>query len=169
MKKLSLILAFFGCVLFALPSQAQNFNSAVGLRLGYPWSVTYKKFISESSAIEVFAGTRGSGILGSGYRWYSVSAAYQIHRPIEELAGLDYYFGAGASAYFWNFDFATDAASTNFGIQAYGGLSYTFDDMPLNVSIDWIPTFFLNGYNSGFGAGYGSLAIRYVLSGGSRD
>ena len=43
------------------------------------------------------------------------------------------------------------------------GLQYTFDDVPVNVSLDWVPTVFLTGYISGAGLGYGSLAVRYVL------
>ncbi len=165
MKKLPLLLIILGCFLFALPTQAQNFNSAIGARFGYPLSITYKQFINESAAFEVFGGTRGN--TGSfGYRWFSVSGAYQIHKPIESIEGLDYYYGAGASVYFWTFDFDTDSAKTSFGLQGYLGLSYTFDDKPINVSLDWVPTFFLNGYGDSFGAGYGSLAVRYVLSGG---
>lgn len=160
MKKLPLLLIIFGCFLFALPTQAQNFKSAVGARLGYPLSITYKQFISESGAFEVYAGTRGY----SNYRWFSVSGAYQIHKPIESVEGLDYYYGAGASVYFWNFDLNSDSPSTSFGLQGYGGLSYTFDDNPINISVDWVPTFFLNGFDSGFDAGYGSVAVRYVLS-----
>ena len=147
-------------------TQAQNFKSAVGARLGYPLSITYKQFISESGAFEVYAGTRGFGSLNTRYRWYTISGAYQIHKPIESVEGLDYYYGAGASVYFWSFDYDTNSSTTTFGLQGYGGLSYTFADKPINISVDWVPTFFLNGFGSGFGAGYGSLAVRYVLSGG---
>lgn len=168
MKKQFTFLILLGLFLFSTPSKAQNFKSAIGLRLGYPMSVTYKQFVSESGAFEVYAGTRGfNGILNTGYRWYSISGAYQIHKPIESIEGLDYYYGAGASVYFWTFDFDTDSSTTSFGLQGYGGLSYTFADNPFNISIDWVPTFFLNGFGgSGFGAGYGSVAVRYVLSGG---
>ncbi|MFK7772299.1 MAG: hypothetical protein AB8F94_09170 [Saprospiraceae bacterium] len=170
MKKQVSLLIVLGLFLFATPSKAQNYKSAVGLRLGYPLSVTYKQFVNESSAFEVYAGTRGfKGAANTGYRWFTVSGAYQIHKPIESVAGLDYYFGAGASIYFWSFEFDNNESSTSFGLQGYGGLSYTFSDTPINISVDWVPTFFINGYGSGFGAGYGSLAVRYVLSGGSNN
>lgn len=159
MKKLTLLIIILGSFLFAIPTQAQNFKSAVGARLGYPLSISYKQFINESGAFEVYGGTRGY----SGYRWFSVSGAYQIHKPIESFEGLNYYYGAGASVYFWNFDFDTDASTTSLGLQGYLGLSYTFSDNPINISLDWVPTFFLNSYVDSFGAGYGSLAVRYIL------
>ena len=170
MKKI-IVFSFLLTLLFcATTSHAQDFKSAVGVRFGYPLSVSYKMFLSESSAVEVYAGTRGYNAgFGVKYRWYSVSGAYQIHKPLSigDIEGLQYYYGAGVSVFFWTFDFDTDTNSTTFGLQGYSGLSYTFDEKPINISIDWVPTYFFNGYNiSGFGAGYGSLAVRYVLSGG---
>lgn len=164
MKKLKLLTLFF---LFSFSicintSDAQNYKMAAGLRLGYPTSATLKYFITESSALEGYVGTRG----WSGYRWFNVSGAYQIHRGIDEVPGLQYYFGAGASVFFWNYDnvFLENNSSTSIGLQGYVGLDYVFEDVPINVSVDWVPTIFLNGYGSGFGAGYGTLAVRYVLN-----
>lgn len=170
MKKAILFFSLFIFCLMANTAQAQDFKSAVGARLGYPLSVTYKHFLNETGAIEVYAGTRGfGGLLGvGGYRWYSVSGGYQIHADIESVEGLQWYYGAGASVFFWTYDFDTDASSVSLGLQAYGGLSYTFEDQPVNISIDWVPTIFLNSYaNSGFNAGYGSVAVRYILQGGN--
>ncbi|MDX2067050.1 MAG: hypothetical protein SFV55_01425 [Haliscomenobacter sp.] len=71
MKKLFFLFAFLGAVLFSNAIHAQAYNSAIGLRLGYPTSVSYKKFLTESNAIEIFAGYRGY----SFYNWFSVGAA----------------------------------------------------------------------------------------------
>ncbi|MGK0363962.1 MAG: hypothetical protein ACI85O_001016 [Saprospiraceae bacterium] len=167
MKKAIVFLTFLGCLFFAENLQAQDFKSAIGLRLGYPLSISYKHFLNEADAIEIYAGTRGYDVgFGYNYRFYSISGAYQRHTPIESVDGLSYYYGAGASIYFWTFgDLDPDDASTAFGLQGYGGLSYTFENKPINISLDWVPTFFLNGYGSGFGAGYGSLAVRYIFAG----
>ena len=156
-------LTLFSCFLFLGTSNGQEFKSAVGARLGYPLSATYKMFLNESNALEVYGGTRGFG----NYRWWIVSGAYQIHKPLEvgDLDGLNYYFGGGASVFFWSFDEGFgDFSTTTFGIQAYAGLSYSFADTPINISVDWVPTYFFNGFGSGFGAGYGTLGIRYILS-----
>lgn len=141
---------------------SQDYNSAVGLRFGSPTSVSYKKFISGNSAFEVTAGYRGY----SGYSWFNVGAYYQLHNDISSVRGLKWYYGAGANVYFWSFDnnfINNDASSTSIGLSGVLGLDYKFADIPLNLSIDWIPTFFLNGFNDGFEGGYGALSARYVL------
>lgn len=163
MKNLLFFFTFLVSLCFINTTQAQSYKSATGVRLGSPLSASYKTFIGESSAIEGIASFRGY----SGYSWFSVSAAYQIHKPLKagDVDGLNYYFGPGAGVYFWNFsnDFIK-GANTTFGIQGYLGLEYTFADLPVSISVDWIPTYLFNGYGSGFGAGYGSVGVRYILS-----
>ncbi|MFZ1257293.1 MAG: hypothetical protein WAR77_13120, partial [Saprospiraceae bacterium] len=56
-----------------------------------------------------------------------------------------------------------DFSSSSFGLSGCLGLDYKFADYPINLSADWIPTFFINGFGDGFGAGYGALAVRYVF------
>lgn len=164
----NLLLTSFCLILFATSSYAQDFDSAVGLRLGYPMSVTYKKFISESSAIEAYGGFRS---YGGVVNTLSVHGAYQIHKDIDEIDNLQYYYGGGAAAFFWSGTGFN--GTTSFAVQGYIGLSYTLEDTPVNVSLDWIPTFLikdgLGGFGNGFGSGYGSLGVRYVLGGGSND
>ena len=163
MKKLIQIIAttafLFG---LNLTINAQNYKTAAGLRLGYPTSLSIKHFITDSHALEAYVGTRGS----FGYRWTNISGAYLIHQEIEEVEGLQWYWGAGASLYIWGFNEpGFEGFSTNsVGIQGYGGLDYTFADTPINITLDWTPTFFINGFGSGFGGGYGSLAVRYIFN-----
>ena len=160
------IYSIFTLLLFCLITanlQAQStYKSAVGGRLGYPLAVSFKQFINDSHAFEAYVGTRGYG----GYRWTNVSLAYQVHHPIDGVEGLQYYFGGGGSVYFWNFNnlfLDNSFNSTTFGIQFYGGLDYKFEDLPLNISIDWIPSYLFNSYNSGFSGTLGSIGVRYVL------
>lgn len=174
MKNSIIFFTLLGCIAFQFRSEAQNYNSAIGARLGYPLSLSYKKFIGESSAFELLAGTHGRRYTYSfgdyGWRWFMVGGAYQKHQPLnldaDGLENLQWYWGGGATAYFWTFDdyYADRYASTSFGIQGYIGLDYAFDEIPLNITLDWVPTIFLNGFGSGFGAGYGSVGVRYVLN-----
>lgn len=158
MKKLITIL-FFAATFFNTNLSAQTYNTAVGLRLGSPSSASIKHFINENSALEGYVGFRGF----SNYFWTTVSSAYLYHQPIGGVDGLQWYAGGGASVYFWSFDFNTTANSTTFGVQGYLGLDYKFENAPINLTIDWIPSLFFNGFVSGFGGGYGSLGARYVL------
>lgn len=156
---------------FSSTLQAQPYKSAIGLRLGYPLALSYKQNLDESNAFEIYGGFRSY----SYYRWVSVSAAYQKHYGLNleaELAPLRWYWGAGASAYFYSYKDElfgigvnrSDYSSVSLGINGYLGLEYTFTQVPLSLSIDWVPTIFVgNGYNGGFGGGYGGLGARYVL------
>lgn len=151
------ILAFV--FMFALVGSAQDYKSAIGLRLGSPISASYKTFVSDQGAFEGTVGFRGF----AGYSWINIGAYYQHHNAIESVDGLRWYYGGGANIYFWSWKGLDLGSSTTFGISGVLGLDYTFSDIPLNLSADWIPTFFLNGYGNGFSAGYGALSARYIL------
>ena len=157
-KTFVLAFAFFA---FAFASYTQNYSSAIGLRLGSPTSISYKTFISEPAAIEIFGGFRRY----SSYGWFNVAGVYEHHKAIESVEGLQWYVGGGASAFFWNYDngFLDPGSNTSIGLLGTLGLDYVFAEAPVNLSVDWMPFFFLNGYDSGFGGGYGALSARYVL------
>lgn len=148
------------CMLCSVSVQAQNYKSAIGLRLGYPVSVSYKHFLNEKGAIEAFAGYRGF----VGYGWFNIAALYEHHTPISSVEGLSWYAGGGAAAYFWSYNAGfAGGSSTSFGLLGTLGLDYKVKDIPLNLSIDWMPTIFLNGYGNGFYGGYGALSGRYIF------
>ncbi|MEQ1744522.1 MAG: hypothetical protein ABMA02_03790 [Saprospiraceae bacterium] len=158
-KKLVFVLALLiGC---AAASFGQEYKSAIGLRLGYPVSITYKTFISDPGAIEIFGGFRS----WTGYKWFNVAGLYEHHAEVSGVDGLKWYFGGGASVFFWTYDEGFDGgSSTSIGLLGTLGLDYKFADAPINLSADWVPHFFLNGYGSGFGGGYGALSVRYTLN-----
>ncbi len=163
-KPLGLTVLIFFIFLSLIKAQA-NFGSAIGLRLGYPASVSYKTFVNENGAFEGMLGFRGYGF----GNFVNISGAYQVHNTVPDLDGLNWYYGGGASIFFWNYDndpFDNDFASTAFGIQGYLGLEYTFPDAPINLSLDWVPTLFLGGTLNvdTFGGGFGGIGVRYVLS-----
>ncbi len=154
-------IAFLG--LFAASHlQAQTYKSAIGVRAGYPWAATFKTFISDNSAIELYGAARGY----TNYGWISINGAYQLHFPIEGVDGLQWYVGAGAGIHFWHYSkaFGDPDAKQSISVHGYLGLDYKLPDIPLNVTLDWVPNIFLNGYGSGFYGRYGNLGVRYVLS-----
>lgn len=172
MKKILWSTLFFIFCFVGTNLQAQEYQSAVGLRLGSPASISYKTFLGGSqNALEVFAGTKGekTSVFGSnyGWRWFTVGAAYQLHQPLElgDIDALNWYWGFGGSAYFWSFDdgFFADESTTSFAAQGYIGVDYSFENAPINLSLDWVPSFFFNGFGSGFGADYGALSVRYTF------
>lgn len=175
MKNTIQISLFFLLLGASFTLSAQDYQMALGARAGSPFSISYKHFLNERDAIEVVGGTWGysNRVYDYSYRWYHVGAAYLVHKPLnvdwDGFESLKWYFGGGGSIYFWTWDdsiyLENDRfSSTSFGIQGYIGLDYVFEDIPLNLSLDWSPSIFINGYNSGFGAGFGSLGIRYAFN-----
>jgi len=75
----------------------------------------------------------------------------------------------GATAIFWNYDnvfYANDNfGSVNLGIMGALGLDYKFADAPINLSLDWVPTFVIGeGAYNGFRADMGALSVRYTFN-----
>ncbi len=154
MKTKMLLIAplFFLCV-----HVSAQYSSAVGLRFGYPASVSYKKFLNDKNAIELMAGIYFSDI--------NLGAIYEIHTDIESIDNLKWYYGGGVQVGLYN-NFSSSGVAV--GLSGVLGLDYVFDDLPLNLSLDIMPTFFLkgSGYTNGYYNGldsYGALSARYVL------
>ncbi len=164
MKKLTLLFAMLFVLALSTQLKAQDYKSAIGLRFGYPVSITYKTFLTESNALELFAGYRGySGI----YSYFSVGALYEIHKPIADVDGLSWYYGGGVSVQFFTYDnayfFNDDNGSLGVGISGVIGLDYKFPTAPFNLSLDFVPTFRLGGWDDGYYS-WGALSARYVLN-----
>lgn len=126
MKKLLFFLSTF--TVLSLVSQAQEYKTAAGIRLG-PNSpaiapgFTIKHFLNEKNAVEGIVGiNNGIGFCGL-YEWYF---------PVTSVEHLQWYAGAGA--------YAAYRYSTSFiGAAGVVGVDYKFPDVPLNISIDWKP------------------------------
>jgi len=140
--------------------QAQDYQSAVGVRLGYPLSATYKMFLNETAAVEGYVGFRSR----FGFTEIRVNAAYQIHNAIESVDGLKWYYGAGPGLALFSYKsgFVNDSGGIGIALSGYIGLEYTLADTPVSFSADWVPTYILGGV-SGFGASSGAIAVRYIL------
>jgi hypothetical protein len=156
MKRVIFTSLFLLGIFFIQEAKAQSYESAVGVRAGYYFTGTYKKFLNESNAFEAYLGL--SSYYGVGV---VVGALYQIHKPLDalEVDNLQWYYGGGAYAgtgSYW--------ANANFyaGVNLNIGLDYRFDEFPINVSADWAPGLNLVG---GFRPSWavGGLAVRYIL------
>ncbi len=163
MKKQSILLAIGVLAILSTSGlSAQNYKSAIGARVGYPWAVSFKTFVAGNNAIELYGGYRGF----AGYGWLSANGAYQVHFDLEGLDGLQWYVGAGAGLLFYRYDDDLLDPGDNMGVslQGYLGLDYKVEGVPLNFTLDWVPNIFINGYVSGFRGRYGNLGIRYVFA-----
>ncbi len=113
---------------FSISLKAQEYKTAVGIRLG-PNSpaiapgFTIKHFLDEKHAVEGIVGVN-NGI--------GVCALYQWYFPVTSVEHLQWFAGAGA--------YAAYRYSTSFiGAAGIVGVDYKFPNIPLNISIDWKP------------------------------
>ena len=127
-------------------TEAQNYNTAVGLRFGFPSGVNYKQFVSDNAAIEV--------IVGGGQNGASVTALLELHSEVLDRS-LNVVYGVGGHLGTWQSDL-------NVGADGIFGLEYT-PDAPIVFSIDVKPTLYFWRSNLRFSTG-GAFSIRYALN-----
>ncbi len=127
MKKiiLSAIILFTTIVTNA---QDGGYKNAFGVRLGPSTPViqsglTYKHFMSNNKAIE--------GILSFG-DGVGICGLYEIHKPLAGVDNLQFLYGVGGYAGF-------QSKVSYIGAAGIVGLDYKFNQIPLNISLDWKP------------------------------
>jgi hypothetical protein len=146
------ILIVAALIFFSLQSSAQSgYQTALGVKVWDGGGISLKHFVGGNKALE-----------GIGYFWRQgvrITGLYEIHGAINNAGGLQWYIGPGAHVGFYNDRYG----NRNFiGIDGVLGLDYKFNGAPINVSIDWQPSFEF-GDNRGFVGNWGGLGIRYTL------
>lgn len=133
----------------------QSYTTALGVKF-YPGAISLKHFISDKNALE-----------GLGYFWnrgFRFTGLYEIHGNINGAPGLKWYIGPGAHIGVYNTKYDNDKGGSFFGVDGVLGLDYKFRDAPINLSLDWQPSFeFGGGHYDGFSANWGGFAVRYTF------
>lgn len=137
MKKTFLLLLLTGMAGFFSTLSAQDYKTAVGVRLSSAGaavnnSVSVKQFLHNNTAVEALFSFGDPLALG---------AMLEKHKPLAS-SGLSYYYGAGGYLSFVKtFDPTKNRNITdpNFGGMGVIGLDYKFAQIPLNISLDWKP------------------------------
>ncbi len=141
---------------FSIIGYSQNYSTAVGLKGGYPGfgTLNVKHFLTNNTALEGSLG--GFSKVGLGNGAFAI-VDYEINNILE--SGFTWHYGGGALLGFTN-DLSGDSF-LHTGINGIVGLEYTFEDVPINCSIDTGPFIFFSPYVS-FAWG-GGLSIRYAI------
>lgn len=149
----------FLLIVLATPGiKAQNYNNAVGLRLGYPFGISAKFGLSGPNYMEAIVAGYGNGFTLTGlweHHWYPAKR--------EEFS---VYAGGGAHIGTFNdrggpyFD-RGDGPDVALGIDGILGLEWTFRNAPINLSFDYKPAFSLID-PIGYWYGDAALSIRYA-------
>jgi len=144
MKNLLMFVMMCFMITFANAQSGQ----AIGIRGIYDvgGSVTYKINVHNQSAFEV---------IGTFYKYrdFDITALYEIHRNIGDRGKFSYYYGIGGH---------TNLRVSNLAAVGVLGLDYRFSKIPLNLSLDWIPTI-LTLKRDDYRFNGGGLAIRYMF------
>lgn len=128
MRKLLLTL-FISSGLVADNLHAQDYKLGLGIRFSnysptLSNSVSIKYFLKENAAVDALISFGGSR--------FGIGGLYEIHTPLNATAGLKWYYGGGAYVGFQDH-------STYLGPTGVIGLDYKFQNIPLNLSLDWKP------------------------------
>lgn len=137
MKKVFIALLFPAAMFVAQRSSAQDYKTALGVRLSSSPatinnSISLKHFLTEQSAVEV---------LFSFGEPLGLGALYELHKPLS-AAGMTWFYGGGGYLAFgkeFNATKNVEETHTLFGAQGVLGLDYKFTNLPLNLSLDWKP------------------------------
>ncbi len=86
-------------------------------------SVSVKYMMPTGNAIE--------GLISFGGR-FGIGGLYEVHRTLNGTPGLKWFYGGGAYLGF-------QSSTTYLGPTGIVGLDYKFNNIPLNLSIDWKP------------------------------
>lgn len=160
-----LIMAVIVLTAFAQGATAQakgsSYKTALGVKFYPGGGVTLKHFVKNNAALE-----------GIAYFWRDgmrITGLYEFHFDISGAPGLKWYVGPGAHIGFWNDRWRRDYPNYRrsvVGIDGVLGLDYKFNGAPINMSIDWQPSFEFGDYGErygGFSGSWGGFAIRYTF------
>lgn len=162
-KRLMIGLLVFVCT----GTFAQNYTNAIGVRLGFGSGLTYKAFLSNSSAIEGIAAyqfdSKGVSLTGL-YEFHNYRAFKTAHLALVYGAGahVGYYDGGyyknRGGIYYIDKDVET---AFNFGVDGIFGIDYFITGSSINWGMDVKPMF--DFINPGFRFWDAAISIRYVL------
>lgn len=155
MRKVFVLSAVLLCVTTAFgqskSTNSSSYKNALGVKVWDGGGISFKHFGNSNNAVELI-----------GYFWNQgtrITGLYEIHAPISGASGLQWYIGPGAHIGFYNSKYGDRSFA---GIDGVLGLDYKFKGAPINMSIDWQPSFEF-GDNRGFVGSWGGLGIRYTF------
>jgi hypothetical protein len=155
MKKTVLLLLLCGAVSIGAYAQraGSNYKTALGVKVWDGAGISFKTFVIPRNALELIGYFNKNGT--------RITGLYEIHRNIKGAGGLKWYAGPGAHIALYSYKgYYGDKAIA--GVDGVLGLDYKINKAPLNLSLDWQPSFEFAD-NRGFEGGWFGLGIRYTF------
>lgn len=136
---------------------SSDYITALGIK--FPLTgVTLKHFLNGNKNAAEF--------IGYFYKYGTrITGLYEIHNDINDAPGLKWYIGPGAHVSFYDKNKNNDRyGGAAIGVDGVLGLDYKIRPAPINLSLDWHPSFeFGDNYNNGFSGDWVGFAIRYTF------
>jgi hypothetical protein len=133
-------------------TEGPNYKSAIGVKV-WPFALNFKTFVGNNDrAIELLA------YVNNGFR---LTGLYEFHTDITTGGNLKLYAGFGAHGGYYTNTGESDGISL--GLDGVVGLDYKFNKIPLNLALDWQPSFEFITPKTGFQGDRGGIAVRFVL------
>jgi hypothetical protein len=145
----TLLLMLAGTV--SAQKNSPTYKTAAGVKI-YPGGLTLKHFVKENQAVDFI-----------GYFWQKgtrITGLYEFHGNISSSENFKWYVGPGVHVGLFSNKYYDGGVAV--GVDGVLGLDYKFKDAPINLSLDWQPSFEFGDYE-GFQAGWGGLGIRYTF------
>jgi len=137
-------------------AKAQDYKNAIGGRFGSANGISFKTGLSKGAMLELIGNFRSN----SGADYFNLTGLYEVYKPINGAAGLNFFYGGGASIGSYRVKgFDSDVYLSANGVL---GLDYKFSALPINLSIDWIPALRL-APDTGFYGGDVGLGVRFTF------
>lgn len=131
-------------------NNSSTYKTAIGVKF-YPGAITFKHFFNDKNALELLGYFRNYGA--------RITGLYEIHGNINNAGGLKWYVGPGAHVSFYN---SNSGGGGSVGLDGVIGLDYKIPSAPVNLSLDWQPSFDFKSLDGFIGDWFG-IAIRYTL------
>jgi len=125
------IICFLLIVLLCKESFSQNMLTNIGIRIegNEPSNIglTLQRKIATHTNLE--------GIVHLSDNTFGFSGIYERYHNITSNYTLDFYYGGGVTVFFYS--------NIDAGISGIAALRYKFKNIPVNISVDWKPTFYI--------------------------
>jgi hypothetical protein len=132
-------------------SMGHTYKTALGVKIWDGGGISFKHFVPPTAAVELIGYFYRDGVRFTGL--------YEIHGDINGAPGLKWYIGPGAHIGFYDRKYGDGIFA---GIDGVLGLDYKINKAPINLSLDWQPSFEF-GDGRGFVGSWGGLGIRYTF------
>ena len=142
---------------FAMTTAANAQLSGIGVRLGggQGYGAELSTLWNFGNRVEIDLGWNSD----EGYTGFSLTGIYQWQGEIG--SGFGWFAGVGARLAYWNWE-VTDDSDIALGLAGQAGLEYKFSAIPIQLSLDIRPCFWLIP-DTDFHWGDIALGIRYMF------